>query len=199
MRMTTNVASQPPPIVQELADSCVRFVERATGVKLDFQSDTLSLLDHYVKEAAAEARERPEALDLVARAVAAYLGEVVRRRWDHVWWYAPGDDVAGFEVRFGTMFLSVSPYLLACAALGIAVESEDGSTPGFVIDEDELEEIGAYLAAMPPVSEEEFVLPTTRFDVIEAVVDQLRGRAERRGHADVTFDDRDYEGLRPPA
>ena len=184
---------QPPPLVAEMAEACVRFVERATGVKLDYAPDTLSLLDHYVSAAAIEAKGKPEALDLVARSVAAYLGEVVRRRYD-AWWHSPGDDIAGYEVRFAPVYLSISPYLLACASLGIEVESEDGSMPGIVIDEDEVDDIAQHLAKMPPVSEDEFVLPSTRADVIEIVVDQLKARAELRGHGDVTFDDRDYEG-----
>jgi hypothetical protein len=186
-------SAQPPTVVAELAEACVRFVERATGVLLDYTPDTLSLLDHYTTAAAVEAKGKPEALDLVARAAAAYFGEVVRRRYD-AWWWSPGDDIAGYEVRFGPIYLSLSPYLLACSALGIEVETEDGFLPGIVIDAEELDDIGLHLEKMPPVPEDEFVLPTTRWDVIEIVVDQLKARAEKRGLGDVTFDDRDYEG-----
>jgi hypothetical protein len=46
--------SEPPPgQVRELADACVRFVERSVGVKLDYEPETLSILDHYLAGARA--------------------------------------------------------------------------------------------------------------------------------------------------
>ena len=41
------------------------------------------------------------------------------------------------------------------------------------------------LSDLPPVTEEEFTLPTTRYEVIEIVVDQLKARANARGLGDV--------------
>lgn len=181
-----------PPVdeVGQLADACVRFVERATSVRLDFTPDTLSVLDHYVTEARG-AKERPEALEVVARAVAAYFGEVVRRRFD-AWWAPLGDDVATFQIRFRPVFLAIQPYALACAALGMVEPGEDNDI-GLVIDEEEIDDIAQHLALLPPVTEEEFTLPTTRYEVIEIVVDQLKARANARGLGDVIFEDPDYD------
>jgi hypothetical protein len=179
-----------PGLVADLAEGCVRFVERAVGVRLDYTPETLSLLDHYVTSAAEEARQRPEALNLVARSVAAYLGEVIRRRYGG-WWHDEGDDVAAWTLRFEPVFMTLSPFALACVALGMS-EEEAGLEAGLVIEAEELDEIGSHLAMLPPVPEDEFNLPSTRFDVIHIVIDQLKARAHKRGLGDVSFDDADY-------
>ena len=180
-----------PEKVAELADACVRFVQKSVGVALDFGPDTLSILDHYVAVAANEAKGRPSALDLVARAVAAYFGEVVRRRYE-CWWHEMGDDVADWVLRFHRVFLTLSPYASACTALGI--EPHEGvMEAGIVIEDAERDEIAAHLALSPEVTEEEFNLVTTRWDVLQIVVDQLKGRAQQRGLGETTYEDSDYE------
>lgn len=177
-----------PADVAELAGSCVEYVRRALGVTLDTTGDTLSVLDHYLADA--RRVDRPEAQEIVARAAAAYFGEVLRRRFD-CWWSDQGDDITTYELRFGPVYLTVQPYALVATALGLGTE-EDRELAGIVIDEDEIEIIGAHLAALPPVTEEEFTRLTTRFDVLEIVVDQLKARAVARGHGDVFFEDADY-------
>jgi hypothetical protein len=179
-----------PSIITELANSCVAYVERALGTRLDFTPETLPLLDHYVKSAAAEARQRPEASGLVARVIGAYLGEVMRRSYE-CWWHPVGDDVAGWQLRFAPVFLALSPFDMAAAALGIGVQDE-ALDAGFIIEEDEINDLGEHLARLPPVPEDEFFLPTTRFDVLEILVEQLKGRAVNQGLGEVAFDDDDY-------
>lgn len=177
-----------PTDVTELAEACVDYVRRALGVTLDYTGDTLSVLDHYLTEA--RRVDRPEAQEIVARAAAAYFGEVLRRRFE-CWWHDGGDDVGSYELRFGPVYLSVQPYALVATALGLGTD-EERDLAGIVIDEDEVEIIGAHLAALPPVTEEEFAKLTTRFDVLEIVVDQLKARADARGQGDVFFEDADY-------
>lgn len=183
-----------PQAIDDLAKLCVASVDRAIGVQLDYGPETLSILDHYVRQAATtEAREgRHAALDLAARTVGAYFGEVLRRRFS-AWWHPVGDDVAGWQLRFEDVFLTVSPYALACTALGL-LEPDGIMEAGIVIEEEELDDIAEHLARLPLVTEEEFVAPSTRFDVLEIVVDQLKGRAHARGLGDVGYDDADYEG-----
>jgi len=89
------LAAPAPAAVLDLAEACVRYVERAVGVKLDFTPETLPLLDHYIGGArdVLSGRARPtegaEPVDLVAQAAGAYLGEVIRRR--HPCWWRSGD------------------------------------------------------------------------------------------------------------
>ncbi|HTR51195.1 MAG TPA: hypothetical protein VMJ10_10850 [Kofleriaceae bacterium] len=71
-----------PERVREYADEAVAYVRRALGVTLEYDSDTLPLLDHYL-------RTVPEGqgatLQLVVATSGAYFGEVVRRRLGGRW------------------------------------------------------------------------------------------------------------------
>ena len=179
-----------PALAVDLAQSCVEFVRRAVGVAPDFTPETLPLVDHYLAQAAAEGRERPEALELVARAAGAYFGELLRRDFDCWWFTDDGDDLAAGMIRFRDVYLELSPYALAAAALGLP---EAKAAAGFTIDPDDIEYIGAHLANLPPLPDEEHDLLSTRHEVIEIVTDQLKGRAGLRNLGDVTFEDADYE------
>jgi hypothetical protein len=183
----------PAPVL-ELAEACVRYVERALGVTLDYSSDTLSILDHYALSAAADLAKRPEALALVAPALAAYFGEVIRRRYD-AWWYAPEGDPPGWQLRFDRIYLALVPFVFAASALGLGDEAggESESEGGMLLDEAERDEVAERLAALPPVDPDEYRLFTTRYDVIETVVVHLRARAEAQGVGDVSLSDADYD------
>lgn len=72
-----------PGEVREYAEQAVEYVERALGVRLEFDSDTLPLLDHYLRTVPSD---QVAALMLVSVTSGAYFGEVVRRtlggRWE---------------------------------------------------------------------------------------------------------------------
>src|SRR4051794_39609684 len=100
------IPAAPEP-VRELAEACVRFVERALGMKLDYEPETLSLLDHYLEESRLAVRERPETRAVLVQTIGAYFGEVVRRRHAS-WWSASGaaGDGAPFdELQFEDVYL----------------------------------------------------------------------------------------------
>jgi hypothetical protein len=78
-----------PPRVREYADQAVAYVRRALGVTLEYDSDTLPLLDHYLRTVP---DNQPTAIQLVVATSGAYFGEVVRRRLGGRW-EAAGDDV----------------------------------------------------------------------------------------------------------
>jgi hypothetical protein len=71
-----------PPRVREYADQAVTYVRRALGVTLEYDSDTLPLLDHYLRTVP---EGQPETLQLVIATAGAYFGEVVRRRLGGRW------------------------------------------------------------------------------------------------------------------
>ncbi|HEU4413099.1 MAG TPA: hypothetical protein VFS43_48100 [Polyangiaceae bacterium] len=168
----------------------MRYVERALGVSLDYSPDTLSLLDHYTRSASADLAQRPEARRLVASAVAAYFGEVIRRRYE-AWWHAPdAADPEGWQLRFDRIYLAIAPFAFAAAALDPDEAAGEG---GLVLDEAERDDVAERLALLPPVDPDEYRLPTTRYDVLEIVVDHLRARAEARGLGDVSLGDADYD------
>ncbi len=71
-----------PARVREYADQAVAYVKRALGVTLEYDSDTLPLLDHYLRTAL---DAQPAAQKLVMATAGAYFGEVVRRRLGGRW------------------------------------------------------------------------------------------------------------------
>jgi hypothetical protein len=176
-----------PPTVIELAAAGREYVRRAVGVALDGTPETLSLLDHYLGSIAPDAKEQPAALKLALHAAAAYFGEVLRGAF-LCHWHAEGDDPAQWEIRFTKVYLAVCPF----AAVSALVLGDDGGEL-FRIDDAHAEELVAALEALPPVPEEEFLLPSTRFDVVQMIVEKLEARAEAAGHGDVELTDEDYD------
>jgi hypothetical protein len=74
--------SEPLPIVTEYSEQAVAYVRRALGIGLEYDSDTLPLLDHYLRGVPTTASA---ALDLVIATAGAYFGEVIRRRLGGRW------------------------------------------------------------------------------------------------------------------
>ena len=114
MRRTPRSSSAPqgdgdgagsPEQVLEFASQAVEYVRRSLGVTLEYDSETLPILDHYlhhVTSAAVEAKngngsgnghghERVTTTELVAATAGAYFGEVVRRRLGGSW-HLPSED-----------------------------------------------------------------------------------------------------------
>ncbi len=188
----------PPDEVRDLAETCVRFVERAVGVKLDYQAETLPLLDHYLEQGRAAAAARPETIPLLAHAMGAYLGEVVRRRYA-AWWRIEGDDPTYWNLNFEQVYLSFSPVQLVWEALtrepreGDAEGEGEGAAARFELDEEDREAVAARLAELPQVSEEEYFAPSTRLEVIDIVVDAIRARRMAADEADALLRPEDYE------
>jgi hypothetical protein len=65
----------------------------------------------------------------------------------------------------------------------------------FELDPAEREEIERRLAALPEVSEDEYYAPSTRFDVVQLVVETLREKLRAAGLADTRFTEDDYAGV----
>ncbi len=204
----------PPEQVRELAEACVRFVERAIGVKLDYAPETLSILDHYVAQARvapaavapadaqpsrttpAEAPPRPsaaamEVAALVANAAGAYFGEVVRRRHPS-WWRAEGDDPGAWRIELEPVYLSFSPVELVADALVRGGEPE--ASERLELEEEDRRAVAERLADLPPVDEETFYAPSTWLEVIDIAIDAIRARRLGEGEeADAVLRPEDYE------
>jgi hypothetical protein len=191
----THAVEPAPERVRDLAEGCVRFVERALGVKLDYEPETLPLLDHYVEQARAEAGGRPEAAAVVAHAAGAYLGEVVRRRYPS-WWRLEGDDPSAWRIELSPVYLSFSPVQLVADAL---FRGEAGAEPEaferLELEERDREAVATRLAELPPVPEEEFYAPSTRLEVIDIAVEAIRARRIADNEdADAALGPGDYDG-----
>ena len=84
--------------VQEYARQAVEYVRRAIGLELAYDSDTLPLLDHYLRSVPESA---PAAVELIATTSGAYFGEVVRRRLGGRW-DTSSEDVTEWRVVLPT-------------------------------------------------------------------------------------------------
>jgi hypothetical protein len=103
-----------PARVREYADQAVAYVKRALGVTLEYDSDTLPLLDHYLRTAL---DAQPAAQQLVMATAGAYFGEVVRRRLGGRWEIS--DDPAAWRVVLPTG-LNFSPVGFVASAIAQA-------------------------------------------------------------------------------
>ncbi len=172
---TENPVEPPPDHVRELALGAVQFVQRATGVQLDFDPETLPLLDHYLSSVS-EASEA--VLALVAPAAGAYFGEVVRKVFP-ARWSAPGEDYAVWRIEFSPCFLHFNPVAFAHEAIH-ARELIEGGT-GFGVNSDDVDTVRQSLEVLGTVSEEDYFKLSTRFEVLTSVVDRLIASATARG------------------
>ncbi len=182
------VVANPPRAVAELAAACVRFVATRYGATLDFSPETLSLLDHWLGDARAEAKQRPEVTDVVQSAAGAYLGEVIRRQFGAEW-FSEGES-SGWRLFMTTVYCAFNPIGMAREAL--LLEPAEGWHAHLELDPGERDAVEARLEALPATPEEEYYLPTTRFDVLCIVVDALRAGLRSRGLGDVRFGPEDY-------
>ena len=185
-----DAAADPPANVAELSAACVRFVETRYGIHLDFMPETLSVLDQWVRDARGELKERPELAELVQSSAGAYLGEVVRRAFGAKW-IAEGEHPV-WRLCMSTVYCAFNPVGLVREALLLG--EAEGWHAHFELDPGERDAIEARLAALPEVGEDEYYAPSTRFDVVNIVVDALRERMRGSGLGDVRFTDEDYAG-----
>jgi hypothetical protein len=167
--------SAPPDVIVDLAAACVRFVEQATGVRLDFTQDTLGLLDHYGSIVREERRE--ELLALLVPAAGAYFGEVVRRALGDGRWELGAEGYEAHRLVFDALGLRFNP-------IGIALECLVGEVaPGFGahfdVDDRDRAVLAEALDAGGPVSEDDFHRFAVRFEVVEHVAATLAALRER--------------------
>jgi hypothetical protein len=180
-------SSDAPSQVQNLAGQCVRFVEKATKVVLDYTPDTLPLLDHYLRQVP---HQGDEVRALVAAAAGAYFGEVVRRVFP-CRWHAPDDDYGAWRIEFEHVFLHFNPVAFAHEAI-TGKEVVSGGAGFGVLDQD-LEVVRAGLEALGTIGEDDYFRLATRFEVLNTVVDRLTGHSmsEEEG-VSVRFDRESY-------
>jgi hypothetical protein len=154
-----------PPRVREYADQAVAYVHRALGVTLEYDSDTLPLLDHYLRTVPGE---QPATVQLVVATSGAYFGEVVRRRLGGRW-EATGDE-ADWRVVLPTG-LNFSPAGFVASAIAQAdlddQDSEIDAPPRM------RPYVQQTLARMGEVSVEDYYSLCGRLDTLEHVHEVL--------------------------
>lgn len=177
-----------PPLVADLAASCVQYVLTKYRVKLDFTPETLGILDQYVRDARADIAIKPDAIDLLQSVIGAYLGEVIRRAHFGIW-QADGEQDS-WRVLMTRVYLTFNPIGMAREAL--TLEPAEGWHAFAEVDPAEKERLLQRLEAIPPVEEEEYYAPTTRAEVIDIAVETLACALEEAGHVGTRFSREDY-------
>lgn len=166
-----------PARVREYADEAVAYVQRALGVKLEYDSDTLPVLDHYLRTVPAD---QVAAVKLVVATSGAYFGEVVRRRLGGRW------EVTGEEADWRVVLptgLNFSPLGFVASAIAQAdlddVDSEIDAPPRM------RPYVQQTLARMGEVSVEDYYSLCGRLDTLEHVHEVLVAvAAQMMGNAD---------------
>lgn len=181
-----------PEFVLELSAACTRFVAAVAKVQLDFTPDTLPILDHYVRESREALNERPESVAVTARAVGAYLGEVVRRH-HRCWWRLDDADPSAWRLEFRNMLLAFYPVQTAYTVLTQSEDEDAGPFCGFEIEKEAREVLTQRLSELPAVSEDEYFCPSTHFDVLEMAIDTLMKMATADPTRQRTYSPVDYE------
>jgi hypothetical protein len=164
--------SKTPDQVSDYVRAAVEFVRRAVGLVLDGSDESLAVLDHYVAQVP---RDRPAILELVAPAVGAYFGEVVRRRWGGEWRLV--GEPAAWRLSLEGGAVTFAPVGMAAAAVRRA--EVDGYDAEVALDPSCREEIEAALERAAPVTEEYFYSLTGRFETLQYVLDLLAGLRAR--------------------
>ena len=154
-----------PPRVREYADQAVVYVQRALGIKLEYDSDTLPVLDHYLRTVP---DDQPAAIQLVVATSGAYFGEVVRQRLGGRW--ELGNEEAEWRIVLPTG-IHFSPAGFVAAAIARAdlddLDSEIAAPPRM------LPYVQQALARMGEVTIDDYYSLCGRLDTLEHVHEVL--------------------------
>lgn len=179
MNDPTDRISDTPVEVLERAASCVRFVLATLKIEPDFTPETLPLVDHWLKEAAAlESDAEEEVHALAAQAAGAYFGEVVRRRLDDGRWRL-GPDPSRWRLELGEVFLAFNPLGMAMEA--VAGEPLDGWNAHLEVLPQDRGLLEQTLSRSGDVREDDYYRLAVRWEVIEQVVAALDAAKRARG------------------
>lgn len=168
-----NPPPPPPAPIGEYAQTCSRYVQTALGLALDFEPETLPLLDHYLRQARDDSSRRPETLPLIATVAGSYLGELLRRRHACAWIIEDPQEPLGWQLDFEGLDLAVFPIAIAREALtGVS----DPELVVIALGEEDRKLVAERLARLPAVREDDFFAPSTRVEVIDIAVDIMLAR-----------------------
>jgi len=159
-----------PPLTAEFVRRALDAVRTSVGVGLEFDSDTLPLVDHYLKGVP---KGSADASALIAAMIGSYFGEAVRQTIGGQW-KVEEDDPASWRIVLPGG-LSFSPVRLTLAAILRDEEGEgnaDFQAPPklMLVLEESMERMGS-------VSRHEYFTLSCRFDTLEHLQEVLLAAA----------------------
>jgi hypothetical protein len=190
--MSDDPAHDTPEAIQDLAHACVRYVQRALKIELDYSPETLPLLDHYLRSAQDVSQE--EILSLVAPAAGAYFGEVVRRQLGPCRWHLVEGDFSAYRLEFERCFLSFNPMGSALATVLGADADHYGGHLALLAEDEPL--VKASLERLGEVREQDYYRLAVRYEVIEQVVALLIDKAIAQNELSRRYGAEVYAALR---
>ncbi|MBN1612797.1 MAG: hypothetical protein JW940_39610 [Polyangiaceae bacterium] len=173
-----------------LSQTCREYVRRAVGTDLDDTPDTLPVLDHYIDISRDTVHERPELMALVARAVGAYFGEVIRVQMDG-FWYLGSPDAKDWYVCARSVFLAINPVGAAYEAL-TGTSEHTGPSAQLWVRRESRARVEQRLGSLPPVSEPDYYRLSTRLEALEVAAAALAADSMARGEEPVELGRDDY-------
>ncbi|MEM9494355.1 MAG: hypothetical protein AAGC55_34735 [Myxococcota bacterium] len=172
--MNRDRPDNPADPVGEFAAQAVRYVHAAVGMELDYTSDTLPVVDHYLRGVATD---QSATLELVIITAGAYFGEVVRRRLGGRW-ELDHDQPTDWRLVLPCS-LSFSPAGTVAAAIASSddIEQFDArlEVPGKMRPH-----LEAAMGRMSQVTEEEYYSLCGRLDTMEHLQEVLFAIAAQR-------------------
>jgi hypothetical protein len=184
--MTDGFKSAPEEIA-ELAMRCIAHIKNRTGMDLDGQCETLSVVDFFIRDLLVEEgggilppvgdHRRANAMHLLAPSIGAYFGEVVRATFP-CRWRIDSDDPKHWVIEFDHVPLRFSP--IGAAAEALLEQYAEGWGASLSTTTEETDPLGERLTAAPPVPEDEFFALTTRLEVLQIAVEWLRAHMALR-------------------
>ena len=183
--MTAPDLPLPPVPVHDLASALVTSVQSTLGIELDYTSDTLPILDHYVRTEVP--KDADAMLGLVAPMCGAYFGEVLRRSFGGLRWFAEGEH-GRWRLEGEYVFIHFNPIALALECI---VEGEyEGWSGHFQLSKRDEAVVAEALDLGGQIDEEDYYRFAIRYETLEQVLNTLVGLAEQRAkHADDTDDE----------
>lgn len=181
-----------PEQIVDLCQSLTDFVDRAIGIRPDYTSDTLPIVDHYLAIARGQVEAKPAILDLTAQAIGAYFGEVVRRHFTGMW-SVPSPNFHDWQLYGQAAYFAINP-------IGVGYDlltrgNHDGPSPELKMAKEDRELVAARLESLPPEREESYYSLGTRFEALEIAIECIRAQAEARGYSEMVYDLEDYYSL----
>ena len=173
---TESPESACPPHVLEFAEQAVRYVQAALTVQLGYDSETLPVMDHYLRSVP---EDDVATAALVVSTAGAYFGEVVRRRMGGRWDISDEEQPVSWRVLLPTG-LSFAPAGVVASVIVRHDALEDLET-GFDVPPRLEPVVEAALARMGEVTEDEYYSLCGRLDTLEHLDAVLQAvEAERR-------------------
>jgi hypothetical protein len=200
----TGDLEKAPEFVDGLAKRCLVHIKNRIGVELEYQEETLSVLDCFVESVVNEEgggiapapgdQTRAHLIHLLAPTIGAYFGEVLRRTFP-CRWRVTSEDPATWFMEFELVPLRFNPVGAAGEALlGDTLPDMNGA---IMTEPVQMEALFERFAAAPPVPEDEFYSLTTRFEVLQIAQEYLHMRqmTVESGPKHPFFSEEDYDRI----